>query len=232
MILSPHDRPELDDRDEAAEIRDFLVHVLPFLRQSGKIKQLRALIQFGPESVLQLVLDFLLLVADRHQVEMRQDAHDARHSVNLRHVQKLENFHFESETRVDHQKHQIGHFGDVDHRIQVVGTLDEGDSSVLSGNDCDRPVDSVHLLLRVVFHERAHERRLSDFGWSDDGDDDRRRLVRFAFHDWNESLVALSILRQPESLVHVHRRLNSESLNYLKLNFQSLVAICTFGFLR
>ena len=73
------------------------------------------------------------------EVKVGKNAHDVWEAVALEEGQELECFHFEAERCVDDQDHHICNFREVDHRGEVVGTLDQSDSLLFGGAQGDGP---------------------------------------------------------------------------------------------
>ena len=160
MRRPPQQRTELHDRNESAEVLNFVFRVRA-MDQSGQVEQFGSLVHFRPESVFQHFLRVLELLVIFEHVQVCQDAHDSRHTVNLMatekkiqsiktlygrgrkltlpstlthltNVEEFENFHFKAKRGVDQQKNQISHFGYVDHRVDVIVALDQRDPPLLS----------------------------------------------------------------------------------------------------
>ena len=112
--------------------------------------------------MFQFLLCLLELLVVRYEIHVSEHAHDAWEAVNLANVQELERLHLEAETGVDHEQHEIGHFGGVDHRVDVVVAFVEGDAAVFARHNSHRAFDVVYLLLRVVLDEGFHESRFAD----------------------------------------------------------------------
>ena len=139
---APRERDELHDGDEARKVVDLDLRVSA-VRDAGEVEQLRAVVDLRPEAVLEPLLGLLLLLGGRDEVEVREDAHHPREPVCLQDVQELERLHLEAVRRVREQQHQVRDLGDVDHRAQVVGALEERETSVLPRDDSD---GTVHCL--------------------------------------------------------------------------------------
>jgi hypothetical protein len=82
MRRPPQQRTELHDRNESAEVLNFVFRVRA-MDQSGQVEQFGSLVHFRPESVFQHFLRVLELFVVLEHVQMCQDAHHSRHTVNL-----------------------------------------------------------------------------------------------------------------------------------------------------
>ena len=63
---------------------------------------------------------------------MREDADDLWKAVSLQDVEKLEGFHLETEARVNKKQNKVGNLGDVNHGVEVIHTLYEGEPALLA----------------------------------------------------------------------------------------------------
>ena len=129
------------------------------------------MIQLGPKAVFELLLDLLELFGVLDHVHVSEHAHDARKTVHLANVQELERFHFEAETGIDQEQHEIGYFGRVDHRVDVIAAFVERQASLLAGHHRYWTSDVVELLTRVIADEILDECRLAHFGRANDRDE-------------------------------------------------------------
>eukprot|EP00966_Prymnesium_polylepis_P079707 1846950-Prymnesium_polylepis.1 len=77
--------------------------------EAGQVEELAALIDVGPEAMLELLLDAPQRRRVAEVVEVREHAHHAREAVHLAHVEELERLHLEAEAAVDHEQNEIGH---------------------------------------------------------------------------------------------------------------------------
>jgi hypothetical protein len=145
MGLSPSQGTEFHDRDEARQVQDFRLGILA-IRQAGQVEELGTLVNLGPKPLLQPLLGLSQLFGttivglEFWRIQMSQDTHDAGESVNLEHIKKFKCFldslvimipiihnthHFKAKTSIHGHEHQISHLGNIDHGIDIIGTLDE-----------------------------------------------------------------------------------------------------------
>ena len=85
--------------------------------------------------------------------------------------------HFEAIRAVYHEEDEVRDLGYVNHGVEVIVALDEGNAFLLSANDGDGPLYVVEGLLRVASDEGLHKRGLPDAGRADNCDDGGRGLV-------------------------------------------------------
>ena len=119
MLVPPSERPEFHHRDEPSQILNFHSLVLP-VDHAGQVKQLRSGVDFCPKPMFQSLLRLSKLFVVLEVVEVSKNPHDSREPVDLADVEELECLHFETEPRVDEEENQIGDFGYVYHRVDVV----------------------------------------------------------------------------------------------------------------
>lgn len=116
-----------------------------------------------------------------------------REPMRLKDVKELEGFLYECECRaqdqrrtthhletvraVDHEQDEVRNLPDVDHGVEVIVALDEGEALLLPADDGDGPMNVVEGLLRVPPNQRLHKGGLADTGRTDHGNDDGRWLV-------------------------------------------------------
>ena len=74
------------------------------MADTGKIKELGAVVNLGPKAALQLFLGLAKLLGCLEPVQVRQNAHDLGETVRLQHVEKLERLHFKAKAAVDHEQ--------------------------------------------------------------------------------------------------------------------------------
>lgn len=91
--------------------------------------------------------------------------------------QRRTTHHLETVRAVDHEQYEVRNLPDVDHGVEVVVALDEGEALLLPADDGDGPMNVVQSLLGVPPNKRLHERGLADTGRADHGDNDGRRLI-------------------------------------------------------
>lgn len=131
---------------------------------------------------------------------MRKQAEDFGETVRLQDVEELKRFlwvslgdttarracrlikgtvsrtyHFEAERSVNHEQHQVHHFAQVDHAVQVVSALHKSDSPCLARDDRDRPLRLIEVVLGETPDERAEQGGFADTGRADDTDNNGRR---------------------------------------------------------
>lgn len=74
------------------------------LADARKVKELRAVVNFGPKAALQLLLRLAKLLGCLEPVQVRQNAHNLGETVRLQHVEKLERLHFKAKAAIDHEQ--------------------------------------------------------------------------------------------------------------------------------
>lgn len=110
---------------------------------------------------------------------MCEDAEDvAGHTSSGQDVEKLHRLHLEAVVAVDHEQDNVRDLGDVDHGLQLIGTLEEGKALLFRGDDRDGALGVGDRFLGVSADQRLEKSRLSDARRSDNGDEARRCLVR------------------------------------------------------
>ncbi len=68
----------------------------------------------------------------KHTLTSKHAHTHLRKAVRLRHIQKLKGLHLKPKRAVNQQQHQIGRFGDVAHRIEVVRALEDRETPLLA----------------------------------------------------------------------------------------------------
>lgn len=77
-------------------------------------------------------------------------------------------YHFEAKRSVNHEQHQVHHFAQVDHAVQVVSALDKSDTPCLAGDYRDRSLRLVEIVLGETPDQRAKQGGFADTGRADD----------------------------------------------------------------
>lgn len=86
-------------------------------------------------------------------------------------------YHLETKGTVDHEENEVGNLANVDHAVEVVVALDEGQTTLLAGDDGDGALGLCERLFCVAPDETLEEGGLADACRPDNGDDDWRGLV-------------------------------------------------------
>ena len=107
------------------------------------------------KSLLELLPRLPELLVVPEVVEVGEHAHHVGEAVALEQREELEGLHFEAQTGVDDQQHDVCYFGQVDHGGDVGRAFDDGDPLLFVAAEGDRACDLVHLVLRVVLYQRA-----------------------------------------------------------------------------
>ena len=100
MCRPPGQRSEFHDGYEASQVVDLSPLVVP-KHHAGQVEQLGSLIDLCPESVFESFLGLLQRLVVLHTVQMGEDAHDARKTVDLGDVEKLKGLHLKTKTGID-----------------------------------------------------------------------------------------------------------------------------------
>eukprot|EP00056_Hartaetosiga_gracilis_P012278 m.195477 g.195477 ORF g.195477 m.195477 type:complete len:208 (-) comp13667_c2_seq5:701-1324(-) len=79
--VAPHQRPELHDGDEAREVVDVPLRIHS-IDDGGEVEELRTLRDLRLETILQLLLPLPQLLGGLHLVEVCQNTHNTRHTVD------------------------------------------------------------------------------------------------------------------------------------------------------
>jgi len=193
---APGEGPELLHGDEAGEVEDLALEVAP-VAEPREVEELGALVDLGPEAVLEGLLGVLELLRVLEPVQVGEDAHDLGEAVDLEEVEELERLHLEAEGRVDEQEDEVGDLGRVHHGRERLGALEEGQAAVLARHDGQRARDVPDVLLGVVLHEALDQRRLAHPGRPVHQHHERRRLVHLPDHHGlvHPALVPLRLAR-------------------------------------
>jgi hypothetical protein len=91
VLIPEHERPELHDRDESREEVDLAIGVST-VEHTGEGEELGALVDLGPESVLEAFLGVFESRSLLDEVHVGKEADDFGETVRLEHVEKLECF--------------------------------------------------------------------------------------------------------------------------------------------
>jgi len=89
---------------------------------------------------------------------MSEYSHNIRKAMTLEEGKELKGFHLEGQTGIDDEKDEICYFGQIDHRGEVIGALDDGDPLLFIGAEGDGPIDFINLVLGVVLDKRPDDR--------------------------------------------------------------------------
>ena len=66
--------------------------------------------------------------------------------MNLTNIEELEDLHLKTKAGVDEEKNKVGHLGHVDHAVDVIGALDEGQSPLFPRNHRNWTLDGGQVL--------------------------------------------------------------------------------------
>ena len=160
----------------------------------------------------------------------------------MQHVQELEGLHLEPEAAVDHEKNQVRNLAQIDHRRDVVGTLDERQTPVLSADDRDGAAYVGQCLLRVLLDERLlltnddnthfNQRRLADLGRTHHDDHHRRvctgRSVRQRSVDLLEAAIEITL----NGTLRADRRIHGKGLRLKDTHYDLLRDACSLAAAR
>lgn len=92
--------------------------------------------------------------------------------------EEIENtHHLETVRPINHEQHQVGDLPNVDHRVQIVIALNKRKTLLLATDDRDGPLDMVKRLLGITSDQTLHQSCFPDSGRTNNGYDDRWRLV-------------------------------------------------------
>lgn len=84
---------------------------------------------------------------------MSEDSHHMREPMAFQQRQELECLHFKAERRIDHKKHDVGDFGQIDHGPDVGWAFDDCNPLFLCAAQGDCAVNLVDFVLHEVFHQ-------------------------------------------------------------------------------
>jgi hypothetical protein len=183
----------LHDGEETRQVVDFAIGVSS-IHDTREIEEMRALVQLGPQSLLEPLLGILERLGLSEQVEMGQDAkHVSRHTRGGEDVEELHSLHLEAVVSVNHEKDNVGHLGDVDHGLELVGAFDKGQALLLGSDDGNGALRVGYRLLGVSSDKRLEESRLAYAGRTDDGDEARRGLIGQSVDEGNMEALFLDL---------------------------------------
>lgn len=91
MGVAEHERTEFHDADESREVEDLSVWVAA-VQDTGEVEELRALIDFGPETLFERFLGILEYGCLFDEVEVGENSDDFGKAMSLEDVEKLECF--------------------------------------------------------------------------------------------------------------------------------------------
>jgi hypothetical protein len=153
--VSPDERSRvLHDGEEARQVVNLTIWVSA-IHDTGKVKQMSALVELCPQSSLKVLFGILQCGRLAEQIQVSQDTKDvAGHTSSGQDVEKLHSLHLETVVAVNHEKNDIGNLGDIHHGFQLVGTLHERQSLFLRGNDGDGALGIGKSLLGISSDER------------------------------------------------------------------------------
>jgi len=134
------------------------------MEQTRQVEELGAIVDLRPEAVFQLLLALSQLLGILDHVQMGKHTHDLGHAVHLADVQKLENLHLEAVARVAEQQNQIGTLGHIDHGVDIVVALQQGDAALLGGHNGDGTLDLSDIRAGEALDQVLDQRRLAHFG--------------------------------------------------------------------
>ena len=82
--------------------------------------------------------------------------------MNLTNIEELEDLHLKTKTGVDEEKNKVGHLSHVDHAVDVVGALDEGQSPLFPRNHRNWTLDGGQVLPCEVLDQPLKQSGLSE----------------------------------------------------------------------
>mmetsp|Transcript_38148 Transcript_38148/g.114055 ORF Transcript_38148/g.114055 Transcript_38148/m.114055 type:complete len:788 (-) Transcript_38148:151-2514(-) len=157
-----HQRAEFGPAHVQRQLTHLVLQVL-VPHDSRKVKHLGAVVNFGPEAMLEQLFRLAEILGGAKFVEMSKDTHDAGESVDLEHVEEFERLHLESVFGVDAQQDQIGDLGAVEHGGGILrGTFHEGHATSLSDRDRDGPDRIVQVPIGMELDQTPYQRRFAD----------------------------------------------------------------------
>ena len=83
--------------------------------------------------------------------------------MNLTNIEELEDLHLKTKTGVDEEKNKVGHLSHVDHAVDVVGALDEGQSPLFPRNHRNWTLDGGEVLPCKVLDQPLQKSGLANF---------------------------------------------------------------------
>lgn len=128
--------------------------------EAREVEELGARVDFLPEALLEALLGGAQGLVVLELVHVGEDAHDFGEAVDLQHVQELKGLHFEPETGVDEEQHEVGNLRKVDHGGQGVGALEEGEAALLARHHRHGAAHIHKTVPAEFFHQRLRPRRV------------------------------------------------------------------------
>lgn len=105
------------------------------------------------------------------KIDMSENSDDFWKPMGLKNVEEFKSFlnsklakycrakeaacHFKSKTTIDHQKHQVDHFTQVNHAVKIIATFDKSDSPGLARNNSHRALRLGEIVLREPPDKRS-----------------------------------------------------------------------------
>lgn len=145
------------------------------------------------------------------KIDMSENSDDFWKPMGLKNVEKFKSFldsklakywqvkeatyHFKSKTTIDHQKHQINHFTQVDHAVKIISTFDKSDSPRLARNNSHRTLRLGEVVLRELSNKRSQQSSLSHTRRANNADNDGRRRQGTFVHSFAFFISDLAFLR-------------------------------------
>jgi len=154
VAVAPREGGRLGSADVSCQFCDFDLGVNT-LFPAGEREQLGVATDFVLKPLLELLASLAQLFVVLEEIEVGEDSEDCGEAVALEEREELEGFHFEAETGVDDKQHDVCHFGEVDHGRDVGRALHDADALLLVAAQSYGPRHLVHLVLRVVLHQRT-----------------------------------------------------------------------------
>lgn len=131
---------------------------------TGEVKQLCAIVQLAPKTVLEPLLCRAQCALLLEQIQMGQDTEDiAGHTAGSQNVQELHCLHLITIVGIDHEKHNIRNLGHIDHaREGFRRTLEESESPLLGRNNGQWALRRAEGLLRITADQGFNEGGFAD----------------------------------------------------------------------
>ena len=102
------------------------------MHHARKVEELSPLVHLSPKPLFQILLCSLQSFCILESVEVCENAHHSRKSMNLTNIEELEDLHLKTKAGVDEEKNKVGHLGHVDHGVDVVAAFEEGETAVFA----------------------------------------------------------------------------------------------------
>ena len=213
MGVAPDERARvLHNRKETRQVMDFSVRVSA-VHDTGKVEEMSTLVQLRPKSPLESLLGVLECLRLAEEIKMGQDTKDVtRHTSSGKDVEKLHSLHLKAKVSINHQEDDVGNLCDVDHSLELVGALDEGQSLLLGRNNCNGTLRVRYRLFGISSNERLHQSRLSYTGRANDGNKARRGLIGQSV-DERDMKTLLFDLSMIVSIVELYRKVMRRDLH-------------------